>query len=100
MLKQITNIWKDWALTNLELSGELWEVWRTKELSLRKGANTICINDTPTLNMSNRSGSFSLQRMGDKAAATGTGGALGVCVDMMYCWGGAYLGSSRYSFGT
>ena len=25
---------------------------------------------------------------------------LGVCLDMMYCWGGAYRGSSRYWLGT
>uniref|UniRef100_A0A0A9E3Q2 Uncharacterized protein n=1 Tax=Arundo donax TaxID=35708 RepID=A0A0A9E3Q2_ARUDO len=53
----------------------------------------------PKLYMSNLSGRFSCHRTGDKVVATGTEGADGVCVLMIYCSGAAYLGSKRNSFG-
>ena len=46
---------------------------------VRKLGKTICRKRTPTLYMSNLSGLFRRHRMGDSKAATGRGGALGVC---------------------
>mmetsp|Transcript_6392 Transcript_6392/g.17055 ORF Transcript_6392/g.17055 Transcript_6392/m.17055 type:complete len:276 (+) Transcript_6392:805-1632(+) len=69
-------------------------------LSDRRLGNTICISVTPQEYMSNLSGPSMRHSTGDKKAATGAGGGRGVCMLMTYCWGGAYLGSSRYSLGT
>lgn len=46
---------------------------------VRRLGKAICRKSTPTLYMSNLSGLFSRHRMGDRNAATGKGGALGVC---------------------
>ena len=72
----------------------------TRELSDRRGWKIICSSMMPALYISKRSGLFSRQRIGERTAATGTGGARGVWVDMMYCCGGAYRGSKRNSLGT
>lgn len=47
--------------------------------SERSTGMDICSSSTPTLYMSKRSGLFSCHRMGDSIAATGRGGARGVC---------------------
>lgn len=47
--------------------------------SLRSGTNTSCMSVTPTLKMSNRSGFSIAHRIGERRAATGAGGGLGVC---------------------
>ena len=46
---------------------------------LRRGGKAICRKSMPTLYMSKRSGLFRRHRMGDRVAARGSGGALGVC---------------------
>ena len=48
--------------------------------SVRSAGIAACSRSTPTLYMSKRSGLFSCHRMGDSIAATGGGGALGVCM--------------------
>ena len=48
--------------------------------SERSAGMAICSSSTPTLYMSKRSGLFSCHRMGDSTAATGGGGARGVCM--------------------
>ena len=48
--------------------------------SVRSAGMAICSSSTPTLYMSKRSGLFSCHRMGDSIAATGGGGARGVCM--------------------
>uniref|UniRef100_A0A0A9AJE4 Uncharacterized protein n=1 Tax=Arundo donax TaxID=35708 RepID=A0A0A9AJE4_ARUDO len=68
-------------------------------LSVRSEGNAICKNMRPKLYMSNLSGRFNCHRTGDKVVATGTEGADGVCVLMIYCSGAAYLGSKRNSLG-
>lgn len=47
--------------------------------SERSAGMAACSSMTPVLYMSKRSGLFSCHRMGDSAAATGIGGARGVC---------------------
>jgi hypothetical protein len=58
-------------------------------LSLRSPGKAICSSTTPMLYMSNLSGAFMRHSTGDRKAATGRGGGLGVCVLITYCWGGA-----------
>ena len=54
---------------------------------VRKLGKTICRKRTPTLYMSNLSGLFRRHRMGDSKAATGRGGALGVCTQTPHASG-------------
>lgn len=63
----------------------------TSALSVRRLGKAICSSVTPQLYMSKRSGFSMRHSTGDRNAATGGGGGLGVWVLMMYCWGGAYL---------
>lgn len=47
--------------------------------SERSAGMVACSSITPALYMSKRSGLFSCHRIGDSVAATGIGGARGVC---------------------
>mmetsp|Transcript_5103 Transcript_5103/g.19751 ORF Transcript_5103/g.19751 Transcript_5103/m.19751 type:complete len:206 (+) Transcript_5103:259-876(+) len=70
-----------------------------KSSSFRKFGRHICKNITPVLYMSKRSGRLSCHSTGDRANATGSTGASGVCLLIMYSSGALKRGSKMKSFG-